>query len=87
MELERGRIAEARSLLAKGERILDAISSRTEQARLLCTRAELEHRAEDPVAARAMLAQAESVAAAIEARPGSELGIQLAKVRQAIARS
>ena len=72
---------EARRCLDSGEALLRAVSDRTSLGILLCSRAETEHLAGVPDAARAALAEADVIAAEVGAGPDSELGLALARVR------
>ena len=77
---ERGELAGARALFSQGESQLRGVHS-LELAKLLCKRAPVERRAGDRAAARRALAEAESIAAQLDARPESELGRAIAEVR------
>lgn len=81
---KRGEIAEARDALAKGEAILREVGDPIELAKLLCTRAALESKSGDPDAATATLREIEALVGETGAVPESELGQQLAKLRQGI---
>ena len=72
---------EARHCLDAGEALLRAVSDRMSLGILLCSRAETEHVAGVPNAARAALAAADVIAADVGAGPDSELGLALARVR------
>jgi predicted ATPase/class 3 adenylate cyclase len=73
--------AEARRCLDAGETLLRAMSDYVSLGILLCNRAETEHLAGVPDAARAALAAADVAATAGGAGPGSEVGLALARVR------
>ena len=75
---------EARRCLDAGEALLRAVSDRMSLGILLCGRAETEHLAGDPDAARAALAAADIIAAEVGAGPDSELGLALARVRNVL---
>ena len=72
---------EARRCLDAGEPLLHAVSDRMSLGILLCSRAESEHLAGCPHAARAALEAADAITAAVGAGPDSELGHALARVR------
>ena len=72
---------EARRCLDSSETLLRAVSDRTSLGILLCSRAETEHLAACPDAAKDALAAADVIAAEVEAGPDSELGLALARVR------
>ena len=84
LHLRQGRLEEAREALDQGETVVRRVHGSHELGTLLCTRAELEHRAGNIEAARAALAEAEGIAARIGAGQGSELELNLAKVRQVL---
>jgi tetratricopeptide (TPR) repeat protein len=73
---------EARHCLDSGEALLRAVSDPMSLGILLCSRAETEHLAACPHAARAALAAAEVITAEVEAGPDSELGLALTRVRR-----
>ena len=79
-----GRIGEAKEALGAGSTPQEGWHS-PELAGLLCTRGQAEVAAGDLDLARAALAEAEGVMAAIGAGPESELGREVAKLRAAIA--
>jgi predicted ATPase/class 3 adenylate cyclase/Tfp pilus assembly protein PilF len=84
--LVQGRQEEVRGHLAEGERLLREVTGAPEDlGGLLCTRARLEQADGAHDAARATLAEAESIAASVGARPGSEFGLNLARTRTALA--
>ena len=72
---------EARHCLDTSEALLQAASDRMSLGILLCSRAETEHLASIPNAAKAALAEADVIAAEVGAGPDSELGLALARVR------
>jgi len=72
---------EARHCLDASEALLHAASDRMSLGILLCSRAETEHLASIPNAAKAALAEADVIAAEVGAGPDSELGLALARVR------
>jgi predicted ATPase/serine/threonine protein kinase/tetratricopeptide (TPR) repeat protein len=80
---ENGAIDEARTLLEKGDSQLRGIEP-IELAKLLCKRARVEHLAGETTAASAALAEAETIAAEVEAGADSELGQELTKARTAL---
>jgi predicted ATPase/class 3 adenylate cyclase len=81
LHARQARFDEARTCLDTGEALLREISDRMSIGVLLCGRAEAAHLAGDRDTAKDALAEAESLAAAIGAGPGSELGVALARVR------
>jgi predicted ATPase/Tfp pilus assembly protein PilF len=76
---------DARSCLAAGESLLLAVFDRMSLGILLCARAETEHLARVPNAARAALQAADIITTEVRAGPDSELGLALARVRDLIA--
>ena len=82
--VEKGRADEAREAFRRGESILREIGSRLGLAKLLCHRGQAEARLGDRDAAGAALDEAERIAAAIGAGPDSELGCEVATLREAI---
>ena len=80
-----GRIAEARETFRAGEALLRDVGEPLEVAKLLCGRGHAEVAAGEPVAARAALDEAQTVAVALSAGPDSDLGRECAKLRQALA--
>jgi len=78
-------IEEAWDALTTGEEILRHVGDRFALAMLLCARVELEQGGGNDAAARATLAEAETLATQVGAGAGSELGLRLAKLRQALA--
>ena len=78
------RIGEAQEALKEGEALLREAGNPLELAKLLCTRGRAEVAAGDLNLARAALAEAETMAAAIGAGPDSELCHQIAKLRAAV---
>ncbi len=81
LHARQARFDKARTCLDFGEALLRAMSDRLSLGVLLCCRAEAAHLAGEPDAARDALAEAGSLATAIGARPDSELGLALARVR------
>jgi predicted ATPase/Tfp pilus assembly protein PilF len=79
-----GQIEEARDAITTGEEILRHVGDRYALGTLLCARAELELGDGDDEAARATLAEAETLATQVGAGNGSELGLRLIKLRQAL---
>ena len=71
----------ARDCLNGSEALLRAVSDRISLGILHCARAETEHLAGIPDAARAALAAAEVIAAEVGAGPNSELGSKVARFR------
>jgi predicted ATPase/class 3 adenylate cyclase len=72
---------EARRCLDSSETLLRAVSDQTSLGILLCNRAETEHLAVCPDAAKDALAAADVVAAEVGAGPDSELSLALVRVR------
>jgi len=85
LEAKQGRWFEARAALARGEALLREVGDRLELGKLLCHRGECERLAGDLEAARKALAEAESLRDAVAAGTDSELGREIAKLRQALA--
>jgi tetratricopeptide (TPR) repeat protein len=81
----RGRLEEARTALARGEALLREVGDRVELGKLICHRGECERLAGDLDAAHKALAEAESLRDAVAAGTDSELGREIAKLRQALA--
>jgi predicted ATPase/class 3 adenylate cyclase len=81
LHARQARFDTARDCLDSGEVLLRAMSDRLSLGVLLCGRAEASHFAGDIDAAKDVLAEAESLAAAVGAGPDSELGLALARVR------
>lgn len=75
---------QARSHLEAGCSILREIGSLDDLAKLLCSRGEYECRLNDLAAAGAALAEAESIAAAIETAPNSDLTRSISDLRASI---
>jgi class 3 adenylate cyclase/predicted ATPase/Tfp pilus assembly protein PilF len=75
----------ARSWLAASEVLFNAISDRWDLGLVQCRRAETEHLAGVPEAARAALGEAAVIAAEVGAGPHSELGLAIARVRDLLA--
>ena len=76
---------EARACLAEGEVLLRGVGERLELGALLCKRSRYEQHAGDLEAARATLAEAESLAEAVSAGADSELGRAIASARAELA--
>jgi predicted ATPase len=81
LHARQGDFAEARHCLNSSEALLKALSDRLSLGIMYCSRAEMEHRAGNPHAAGAALAEAGEIAAAVGAGPESEMGLALARVR------
>ncbi len=77
--------AEARHHLNAGEALLRAVPDRLSLGILLCSRAEAEHLAGMANDANVALAEADAIAAEVEAGADSELGLALARVRRLVA--
>jgi tetratricopeptide (TPR) repeat protein len=82
LHARQGRFGEARHCLDAGEVVLRAASDQISLGILLCSRAETEHLAGVPDAARAALAAASGIATEIGAGSDSELCLALAGVRK-----
>jgi tetratricopeptide (TPR) repeat protein len=85
LHARQARFDEARQCLSAGEVLLQAASDQVSLGILLCSRAETEHLAGCPDAARIAREQADAIAAAVGAGPDSELGLALARVRNLLA--
>src|SRR5207253_9517794 len=72
---------DARHCLDAGEALLQAVSDRMSLGILLCARAETEHLAHVPDAAKGALQAADIIATEVRAGPDSELGLALARVQ------
>jgi tetratricopeptide (TPR) repeat protein len=81
LHAHRAKFDDARHCLDAGEALLQAVSDRMSLGILLCGRAETEHLAGVPNAARAALRAADIIATEVRAGPDSELGLALARVR------
>jgi hypothetical protein len=81
LHAHRAKFDDARHCLDAGEALLHAVSDRMSLGILLCCRAETEHLAGVPDAARATLRAAGIIAMEVRAGPDSELGLALARVR------
>ena len=77
----RAKFDDARHCLDTSEALLQAVSDRMSLGILFCGRAETEHLAGVPDAAKAALRAADIVATEVRAGPDSELGLALARVR------
>ncbi len=82
VHLDHGRLDEARAHVAQA--LLRGVTAGGDIAKILCTRARCEWLAGERDAARATLAEAESLAEAAGAGPASELGQMLARARAAL---
>jgi predicted ATPase/class 3 adenylate cyclase/Tfp pilus assembly protein PilF len=82
LHAHQGNFEEARHCLDASEALLTALSDRLSLGILSCSRAEMEHLVGSPDAARAALAEAGAIAAAVGAGPESELGLALARIRE-----
>jgi len=85
LHARQARLDEARRCLDAAEVLLHAVSDRMGIGILLCSRAETEHRAGIPAAAKAALAEAEVIAVEVGAGPESELRRALARVGDLLA--
>jgi predicted ATPase/class 3 adenylate cyclase/Tfp pilus assembly protein PilF len=81
LHARQARFDEARHCLDSSEALLRAVSDPTSLGILLCSRAETEHLAVCPDAAKDALAAADVIAAEVGAGPDSELSLALARVR------
>ena len=81
LHAQQGRMEEARAALSAGEALLRAVDDRFDLGKLLCQRGECERLAGDLPAARAHLAEAESIARELAAGPDSEIGREIATLR------
>ena len=81
LHAHRAKFDDARHCLNTGEALLQAASDRMSLGILFCGRAETEHLAGVPGAAKAALRAADIVATEVRAGPDSELGLALARVR------
>ena len=81
-----GRVEEAWEALRAGEPILRQLGDSLEIGKFLLKRAEIEHRSGNESAALTTFAEAESLAAEVEAGPDSGFGQELTKVRQLLFR-
>jgi Tfp pilus assembly protein PilF len=79
-----GQVREARDGFRTADALLREIDDGSELAKLLCARGAFEVGTGDAAAARSVLAEAEKIAVAIGAGPGSELGREIAKLRRAL---
>jgi tetratricopeptide (TPR) repeat protein len=76
--------AEARRCLAEGEALLREVDDLISLALLLCSRCEAERLAKGDGAASEFLREAQAIARASGARPGSELGLALERARRSL---
>jgi predicted ATPase/Tfp pilus assembly protein PilF len=76
-----GRLDEARESLNAGEELLRKLGDRLDLGKLLCIRVRVELADQEPDKARLSLLEAESIAAAANAGPESELGSKVAELR------
>ena len=81
LHANRANFDDARHCLVSSEALLRAVPDRASLGILLCSRAESEHLAGVPDAARAALGEASVIAAEVAAGSHSELGLALAHVR------
>lgn len=81
LHARQGRHDEARHFLESGEALLRSASDAFGLGVLLTSRAEAHHLAGDDTAAVVALAAASTIAAEVGARPTSEVGLALARVR------
>src|SRR5207245_667292 len=81
LHAHRAKFDDARHCLDASEALLRAVSDRMSLGILLCGRAETEHLAGVPYAAKAALRAADIIATEVRAGPDSELGLALARVR------
>jgi hypothetical protein len=77
---------EARLSLHAGEALLREVSDKVSLGVLLCSRAEAEHLAGAPAAARVALREARMLVAETGSGPESELGLSLARVEALLSR-
>jgi len=77
---------DARHCLDAGEALLQAVSDRMSIGILLCVRAETEHLAGNPDAAKSAIRVADVIATEVSAGPESDLGLALARVRDLLMR-
>jgi class 3 adenylate cyclase len=82
LHAHRAQFDDARHCLDASEALLQAVSDRMSLGILLCGRAETEHLAGVPDAARTALEAADVVATEVKAGPDSELGLALARVSE-----
>jgi predicted ATPase/class 3 adenylate cyclase len=82
LRAHQGKFDDARHCLEASESLLNAVSDRMSLGVLHCSRAETEHLAKSPEAARVALRTAEVISAELGAGPDSELGLALAHVRK-----
>ena len=83
--VQQRRIGEAKEALQAGEALLRESGDRLELAKLLCIRGRTDAAVGDFDLARAALAEAETVAAALDAGVDSQLGREIASLREALA--
>ena len=81
LHAHRAKFDDARHCLDASEALLQVVSDRTSLGILFCGRAETEHLAGAPDAARTALRAADVIATEVRAGPDSELGLALARVR------
>ncbi len=84
LELKQGQRVEAREALTRSETLLRDVGDPIELGKALCCLAALEHETGNLSSARARLSEAEALASSVGAGPDSDLGRELASVRQAI---
>ena len=85
LHAHRAKFDDARHCLDASEVLLQTVSDKMSLGILLCGRAETEHLAGVPDAARAAPGAADIIATEVRAGPGSELGLALARVRDLLA--
>ena len=81
LHAHQARFDEARQCLEASEALLHAVSDRVSLGIMLCNRAETEHLADVPHAARSALEAADVIANEVGAGPDSELRLAIARVR------
>ena len=81
LHAHQARFDEARQCLEASEALLHAVSDRVSLGIMLCNRAETEHLADVPHAARSALESADVIANEVGAGPDSELRLAIARVR------
>ena len=74
-------------MFAESERLFREVGDRVELGKLLCARGELEAKTGDLVLARAILTEAEALAAAVTAGPNSDLVGKLARLAEVLGSS
>jgi tetratricopeptide (TPR) repeat protein len=79
-----GKVRDARDSFSRADALLREVDDRFELARLLCARGKVELASGDADAARSALAEAETLAVAIDAGPASGLSRKIAELREAL---